>query len=294
MILGPEDYNTWLSQHLASQQLTVTEPLYHYTNAAGFLGLLNEGKIWFTSLYHVNDPSEERFGLDIALDVIREFAAKDPIYKRYCDKVIKRLSHPSFGIFFEPFVACFSRDRNTLEQWRAYGDNGRGFAIGLEPIVFQVKPKRKGDYPTFITEVAYGDDAIPLIRQPIERWFDSVPRHAISADDESWLPGLTMAILWYSARTKHKAYSAEKEVRLITRRSSDAKFEKRIRFRNRGSVIVPYFEEDIKRGRHQKVRRWTRCIRCAALANCVMFTSASLTFRIGLCNVPTIIASACG
>ena len=27
--------------------------------------MLDSGQVWFTSVYHVNDPSEERFGIEV-------------------------------------------------------------------------------------------------------------------------------------------------------------------------------------------------------------------------------------
>ena len=38
----------------------------------------------------------------------------------------------------EFFIASFSRDRDDLGQWRAYADDGRGFAIGFSPRLFKV------------------------------------------------------------------------------------------------------------------------------------------------------------
>jgi hypothetical protein len=37
--------------------------LYHYTNASGLLGILDGGKIWASSAYHMNDTGEFRYAL---------------------------------------------------------------------------------------------------------------------------------------------------------------------------------------------------------------------------------------
>ena len=246
MILTPEDYSNWLTKHLEAEQLHVSDLLYHYTNAGGLIGIIKSGKIWHTSMYHVNDPSEERFGQKIAFEILDEFAAKAAIFKSYAEEVRKKLSSARFRVFFEPFVACFSRDRNTLEQWRAYGDNGRGFAIGFKPTLFEAKKRPLRSDNTFVTEVAYGDAAIALIRGPIEKWFDSVPQFELGSGERSkWLTGITLTILWYSSRTKDDAYKAENEVRLMTRNGGQMPLSKNIDFRSRGSAIVPYFAADI-------------------------------------------------
>jgi Protein of unknown function (DUF2971) len=39
-------------------------------------------------------------------------------------------------------IACFSLDADVLSQWRAYGDDGRGFAIGFSPKAIQAPAKQ--------------------------------------------------------------------------------------------------------------------------------------------------------
>jgi Protein of unknown function (DUF2971) len=36
------------------------------------------------------------------------------------------------------FTASFTAERDDLGQWRAYADNGRGFALGFAPKMFEV------------------------------------------------------------------------------------------------------------------------------------------------------------
>ena len=59
-------YEQWSKNHMRQIQKssTVAAPLYHYTNAAGLTGILNNQQFWFTSYLHLNDPSELRFGIE--------------------------------------------------------------------------------------------------------------------------------------------------------------------------------------------------------------------------------------
>ena len=52
----------------------VRTPLFHYTDMAGLLGILRTETIWFTSIFHLNDPSELAYGIDIALGILEEQA----------------------------------------------------------------------------------------------------------------------------------------------------------------------------------------------------------------------------
>jgi hypothetical protein len=62
-----EEFANWSRRQLLTEEAAskITEPLYHYTDAAGLCGIVKSQKIWFTSYLHLNDPSELLHGLDI-------------------------------------------------------------------------------------------------------------------------------------------------------------------------------------------------------------------------------------
>ena len=85
-----------------------TEPpslLYHYTSAEGLAGILGSGLIQAGHVAFMNDPSETH--------LLFGGPPEEPIYHHY--------------------VASFSAHEDDLSLWRAYGDNGRGSAIGIFP-----------------------------------------------------------------------------------------------------------------------------------------------------------------
>jgi hypothetical protein len=43
--------------------------IYHYTDDAGLRGILESGKLWFTDIFKLNDPSELRHGLELAFKI---------------------------------------------------------------------------------------------------------------------------------------------------------------------------------------------------------------------------------
>src|SRR5579863_5935328 len=136
-----EAFKGWTNQHLLSEQnnSTITETLYHYTDVRGLKGILEAGQIWFTDYRHLNDPSELTHGIDIARDVAHRIATgADGRVRLFLDYFLDLFRHDNFVPTLEFFIACFSRARDDLGQWRAYADNGRGAAIGLSPSLFAV------------------------------------------------------------------------------------------------------------------------------------------------------------
>ena len=57
----------------------------------------------------------------------------EDITKYMCDRMQQVLDR-DFSKVFGFFIGSFSRASDDLAQWRAYGDKGRGFAIGLARI----------------------------------------------------------------------------------------------------------------------------------------------------------------
>ncbi len=61
----------------------------------------------------------------------------DNFIQRVCDQIERLVTHdPRSELGF--FVASFSRAADDLGQWRGYGDDGRGFAVGFAPGLFHV------------------------------------------------------------------------------------------------------------------------------------------------------------
>jgi hypothetical protein len=106
--------------------------IYHYTDGTGLRGILQAGKLWFTDIFNLNDPTELRHGFRPAIELLQAEAETGlPEMKQFANNVIAMLQGGIEEIAHF-FVCCFSRSSDDLGQWRAYADNGRGFAIGFD------------------------------------------------------------------------------------------------------------------------------------------------------------------
>jgi hypothetical protein len=253
------DFNSWSRDQLlaADTVSSITTPLYHYTDAGGLKGIIENQEIWFTSYLHLNDPSELRFGMDIASTVLKEFGdAQGGPAKFFCDVTNDLFRHENVGSAFEFCVASFSRNRDDLGQWRAYASNGRGYALGLAPSLFQVedKPNRKPHENIFVSPVLYGEAAgRSRVTGAIQQAIAIITRHkcvAICREDRDAgksfireIANLLLAdhLIWHSLTVKHEAYKHEEEVRLIIlgQKKDLAPY---ITTRTRGSDLVPFIK----------------------------------------------------
>jgi hypothetical protein len=239
----------------------IVSPLYHYTDAAGVKGIIERQQVWFTHYMHLNDPSELRFGMDIARSVLNEIAGDEPSPKRFFCKCVEDIYRPeNFHSNIEFYLASFSRERDDLGQWRAYGANGRGYAIGLAPHLFAIedKPDRRPHENVFVSPVVYGEgETIKLIRPAIERAVILVEQVADENPDlmedrsirkpfvrEMTNQLIASALIPASLIAKHQAYAHENEVRLMIL-GPEATLRPYIETRTRASEIVPYIRSDM-------------------------------------------------
>ncbi len=112
------------------------EILYHYCDAASLKVILETGTLRFSDINMLNDATEARWGYKVFEEAATELLYKLPQLPRFAsmdkaffDKVDAVLS--PLQINAHPFVACLSRSADQLSQWRAYSNDGKGYAIGF-------------------------------------------------------------------------------------------------------------------------------------------------------------------
>ena len=112
--------------------------VFHYTSAAGLLGMIEHGELWASEAGGLNDYSEISAGRDF----IREAwpAERDRFESRYdpdsatlLDQMIMQLGSDWWSTGPDGvFVLCASTVDDDANQWRLYADNGRGFSVELD------------------------------------------------------------------------------------------------------------------------------------------------------------------
>jgi hypothetical protein len=106
--------------------------LYHYTDAAGLLGIVSSNRLWASDASFLNDPSE---GLLFPQRII-EFMPQKPGGLTALEEHIIVLFEEGLRNHPKPvsaFTTSFCDDGDLLSQWRGYGSFGSGYAIGFEP-----------------------------------------------------------------------------------------------------------------------------------------------------------------
>jgi hypothetical protein len=120
----------FVSGFLQDQTASPPDVLWHYTNAAGFLGIFRSGKLWATNTDYLNDASEMRYARHLvlrAVNSVRPSAVnreEHELLNLLCGCIGSNVTRPVF-------VTSLSAEKNELSQWRAYGGGSGSFALGF-------------------------------------------------------------------------------------------------------------------------------------------------------------------
>lgn len=210
---------------------------YHYTDAAGLVGIIQSGRLWATDIRFLNDPSEGSFFPERLLAIMASKAGGcSGTELQIIEGVRKALHNPRSKL--KNFCASLSADGDLLSQWRGYGGFGKGYSVGLNLHV--APPASPHPQIASFYDVVYGDDELPNVAFDLLDLFVSAETKWKDTMLDEWAVTLTVVAKAF----KNICYAEEQESRLLCTHSDkeDWQFanELPIRFRARGGDIVPY------------------------------------------------------
>jgi hypothetical protein len=170
--------------------------VYHYTSPDGVAGIIGNHEIWMSNTAFMNDTTELRM-LQNARSILKESDITNEYVRRAWHNMPQQRPLDT-----NYYMASFSRVKDLLEQWRAYGS----FCIGFD--ARRLRP-RKG---ISLYKCLYRSNDIRkwiLSKEKIEGW------NKLKDKDQKAM--LAFSLLYIaSMKYKNEHFKSEKEVRLIT------------------------------------------------------------------------------
>lgn len=218
---------------------------YHYTDQAGFLGIVGGLEIWATKIQYLNDRREYKVAESLAfkaLDQIMRFQVSSE-----AQSLINRMKE-SFEIFKFNNTCIFSLSEkpDLLSQWRGYSSGMSGYSVGFnESSIQSLVDNSKGEV-RFEKCIYDGHQQVILVSEIIEKY--------ITIDRRSTIPNVTPSGILFDERVfsnefsllssylKDRSFSEEKEWRIIALR--DFEF---IDFRPGRSSLIPFTKLKIEK-----------------------------------------------
>lgn len=236
----------------------IPETLYHYTSAQGLLGIIESRTLRATDTRYLNDVHELTYGSATIVDELYRAAnTLDPHNNdgplvgpkakatelRIAAQTVERGGLFERNELGDAYVTCFCDDSDQLGQWRGYGSDGGGFAIGFQGSALRElahKLQRDGANMLAVPEprrVIYGPDAVTARCADI---VESILRFEPNADPVS--TGVFDAYricLPELAFMKDHAFREEREWRVLIINIAD----RTLKFRPDGTLgVIPYVD----------------------------------------------------
>lgn len=209
------------------------EVLYQYTDVQGLEGIFSNRSLWATHYAYLNDKAEVLYTARLAAEMlgvlggaVGEMPSEPGLDPRRTLGLFLDALRDRLVPFASPYVACFSDQGDLLSQWRAYGRNGLGFAVGIDPKAI-LDPNRppNGDAPFLFRKVVYDRaEQEQVIRELFDTLSALLLRKTRGLDEQSEafhrtlneaVSAVQVGLGVLSPFYKHPAFSEEREWRLV-------------------------------------------------------------------------------
>jgi hypothetical protein len=214
--------------------------IYHYTSQAGLIGIVGNKCIWATSIYHLNDATEFGYAREIMKRMIEERR-----HRGGDSHLCKELDLQLDGVGrVNLFVACFSKKKDLLSQWRAYCPNGNGYSIGFT--YAQLEKQMKAQEFFLVPCIYDPKEQEELIRELVDSAFDLRYQKA-KPDLEKIAFNCIEKFVTIGPALKDSTFIEEAEWRLVSKWPKLID-DPQIMVREGKSMLLPYFEFDLAVG----------------------------------------------
>ena len=243
------DYLKAQDQYL-NERLENGKMVFHYTTIPALLGIVRDGALWASDVRQLNDRWEIRY----ALNQLGAILAADSAFAKNHQPI-----QAIFGVDrFWQFASCFSKSRDQLSQWRAYG-NQIGVAIAFDRDHLDEAATAAGGFLTDWRYVAL--DEFSSFKAELDGIIQSLKDPSLFNEKGELINmtiqhQLTKQAIEIASSIKHPSFREEQEVRFIGEHGS---LKKEIQYRSSERSLVPYatLDLDMRRFGGSKRKRYT-------------------------------------
>jgi Protein of unknown function (DUF2971) len=231
-----------------------TGSLFHYTGSNGLFGILKDRCIWATDFRCLNDSEELLLGERVVQEeakILADTMAADTPEQYIFSQIAEAHARYSLTKVTGVYLTSLSESPDSLSQWRAYGANGSGYCVGIDPASFPLPDgspegaqamltliKCEYDQTAFRTRV---HDELGRLAQGFKTYVET---HANTREDIAQFEGraISLALRVLGGLVlylKHAAFSEEREWRLVVIPVPGSE-RKQVKCRATARGIAPY------------------------------------------------------
>ncbi len=224
--------------------------IYHYTNDTGLRGILESKTLWLTSVFDLNDPSELKHGLTLASDRLSGLIKGGRPESTLLASLFADFARTGIGEAGYFYCCSFSSNGDELGQWRAYADNGRGFALAFDAGSIELDFARESCGTNWAFPLAYDDAKLAEILEKLAL----SALESVQVPDQGYLKMewgkeyltvigtiLSANAIFAASFFKHAAYRNESEYRFLSSFGINKRPKNR-KYRSRPYSLAEYLE----------------------------------------------------
>lgn len=251
---------SWQNQTAVPTTLEIVrDSVWHYTSAAGLIGVIRDQRLWASEARTLNDISEITRGLEAVQNWVTGNSTRPGVGEMA--EAVERLTSQGGNTY----ILSASLEGDDAGQWRLYAAGSKGYAVELDascPLVVLSEesggPRQPG-LGWFLRDSVeitpwlkvFYDDA--SLHQALEKiadhafsgmealestdWSDSYPDAAVDAREELFF-GIYAAVAAVASVFKSSAFRGEAEARIVVTLSS--KGLDHVLFRPSDHGVTPY------------------------------------------------------
>jgi hypothetical protein len=223
------------------------ETIFHYTSADALHSIVRHKQLWATEALCMNDPTEGIHAGRLIAERLRDrtFDVPSDLLRLFSDEELSEVLNN------QVFLVSFCSAGDLLSQWRAYGLDGRGYAIGFNTEALLNSAKDGGH----LVPVSYDQAELEgLLMAIIDFGVKEITRIKFYKEEfDTYWKFVGNYLLQSVIRFKNPAYQEEREWRLVYYPSAG------IDFRTSGGRIVPYIMVPFALEAIQRIRLGPKC-----------------------------------
>ncbi len=123
----------YIRREFSTLMRPLRHPVYHYTDGAAAVGILEQAKLRATNILYLDDGRDMQHSLDFFRQAmsIRQREHPGGVTTNLIETIFKYLSQVGAYVPPDIWIATFTSERDCPHQWKAVSPRGHGVALGF-------------------------------------------------------------------------------------------------------------------------------------------------------------------
>lgn len=197
--------------------------IYHYCPPLAFPKIIERKELWLTPISMLNDSAEGTWVYVVFekrfINKFSKFQQEHPeisnAFNVFCN-ILGKMKENIYGSIPYNFVCCFSEASDSLNQFRLYADDTKGYALGFNIVKYQHKARRvknsKSIEKLYLSPVIYDEE---FQNEIVDKIIDEAIKVYLLNQNPNDFYNTLLPLVDLACILKNPSFHEEKEWRLV-------------------------------------------------------------------------------